>query len=567
MILMVVLAFVISWTPYFLVSIITQYSSVNYMQHHNYFFTMLSINLFGFLNSSINPIIYVIMSTRFRSGFTRILKFILCASCSSSSDADQRNSSIERAVANAAANANHHHLGSRHHLQSPTQRRHNHPLITEHHRNRGSSDGSSSPENLVVVRTSKQNELSEKTSAVVGETILCPEQPQKHQEQPQQELSSQEIPNKRKRETSLAMIGRYHRRLVLLACGEGSNVSTDSCPTDSGQNEPILHLNEQLEVKDDEVFFDNASPQLRPSSCDSSCSSTCCHGKIIAYKSYVNGVNNNNGKIIGKNILTPETCLGTTTSSTTKDARHLHLNGFHYNKNIHGHHSLNAKENLHRKQSHHRHLNKTSHSQECFCKEEDETNDYPHLVLLSKKTQSDPHLQINSRRNDEGVTREESSESGMGKKRPQKRTRDHHHPEAEGKKDWWMYAQAYIERNKQIRITTSPEKEINKKSRQETSDQQMEETVRYLIKRRNKKEYEASRTPVFALKWPRNKVSLVFLSQSLQQKTWYRMRRKYYCLRQSLSRKFKYTTQDGNLSRVSKRGKSQGNPLTSQQDS
>ena len=79
MILIVVAAFAISWTPYFLITIITQYSNVNYMSNHNYFFSMLLINLFAFLNSSINPFIYAIMSSRFRTGFISILRFLFCA--------------------------------------------------------------------------------------------------------------------------------------------------------------------------------------------------------------------------------------------------------------------------------------------------------------------------------------------------------------------------------------------------------------------------------------------------------------------------------------------------------
>ncbi|XP_054154074.1 cholecystokinin receptor type A-like, partial [Oppia nitens] len=76
MILIVVLAYTISWTPYFIVSIITQYQKVNFMHKHNFYFTMLSINLFAFLNSGINPFIYAIMSTRFRNGFMKILRLI-----------------------------------------------------------------------------------------------------------------------------------------------------------------------------------------------------------------------------------------------------------------------------------------------------------------------------------------------------------------------------------------------------------------------------------------------------------------------------------------------------------
>ena len=48
MVLMVVPAFAVPWTPYFLVSIVTQYQAVNFMHSQNFFFTMLCINLFAF---------------------------------------------------------------------------------------------------------------------------------------------------------------------------------------------------------------------------------------------------------------------------------------------------------------------------------------------------------------------------------------------------------------------------------------------------------------------------------------------------------------------------------------
>ncbi|GBO22934.1 hypothetical protein AVEN_207751-1 [Araneus ventricosus] len=91
MVLMVVLAFVISWTPYFLVSIITQYQAQNFMEHHNFFFTMLCINLFAFINSCVNPFIYAAMSTRFRNGFRRCFRFI-CMWALCAADAEDENS-------------------------------------------------------------------------------------------------------------------------------------------------------------------------------------------------------------------------------------------------------------------------------------------------------------------------------------------------------------------------------------------------------------------------------------------------------------------------------------------
>lgn len=78
MILVLAASFMISWTPYFAISIITQYQEENFMQRSNYFFTMLCINLSAFLNSAINPIIYGIMSARFRLSFLQLAKRVVC---------------------------------------------------------------------------------------------------------------------------------------------------------------------------------------------------------------------------------------------------------------------------------------------------------------------------------------------------------------------------------------------------------------------------------------------------------------------------------------------------------
>lgn len=78
MILVLAASFLVSWTPYFAITIITQYQEENFMQRSNYFFTMLCINLSAFLNSAINPIIYGIMSARFRHSFRLLAKRVVC---------------------------------------------------------------------------------------------------------------------------------------------------------------------------------------------------------------------------------------------------------------------------------------------------------------------------------------------------------------------------------------------------------------------------------------------------------------------------------------------------------
>ncbi|XP_035708585.1 QRFP-like peptide receptor [Folsomia candida] len=77
MVLVIVLSFLLCWSPYFSVTLVTQLQSENFLHGGQYFFTMLLINLFAFANSCINPFIYFAMSTRFRRGFLSIM----CSSC------------------------------------------------------------------------------------------------------------------------------------------------------------------------------------------------------------------------------------------------------------------------------------------------------------------------------------------------------------------------------------------------------------------------------------------------------------------------------------------------------
>lgn len=78
MILVVVFSYIFCWTPYFLVSIITQIQTENFLQNGQYFFSMLCVNLSAFTNSCVNPFIYGLMSVRFRHGFRSIFYTLCC---------------------------------------------------------------------------------------------------------------------------------------------------------------------------------------------------------------------------------------------------------------------------------------------------------------------------------------------------------------------------------------------------------------------------------------------------------------------------------------------------------
>ena len=76
MMLVVVVVFVICWSPYFIVTVVTQLQTVNFMNEGHFFFTMLCINLLGFANSCFNSLVYFAMSARFRRVSTHFLVLI-----------------------------------------------------------------------------------------------------------------------------------------------------------------------------------------------------------------------------------------------------------------------------------------------------------------------------------------------------------------------------------------------------------------------------------------------------------------------------------------------------------
>ncbi|KAK6182384.1 hypothetical protein SNE40_010088 [Patella caerulea] len=76
MVIVIAIAFIVAWSPQYIVSIVSQLQSlhggINFLQKGQFLFTMLMTHLCGFLNSCINPFIYTIMSRKFRKSFRYI---------------------------------------------------------------------------------------------------------------------------------------------------------------------------------------------------------------------------------------------------------------------------------------------------------------------------------------------------------------------------------------------------------------------------------------------------------------------------------------------------------------
>lgn len=72
MVIVVALAFILAWSPQYIVSIISQLQTESFLREGNFFFTMLMTHLFGFTNSCINPFIYTLMSVKFRNCFKAV---------------------------------------------------------------------------------------------------------------------------------------------------------------------------------------------------------------------------------------------------------------------------------------------------------------------------------------------------------------------------------------------------------------------------------------------------------------------------------------------------------------
>ena len=78
MVIVIAITFIVSWSPQYMVTLVSQLQSHSFLRESNFIFTMLMTHFFGFLNSCINPIIYTAMSERFRRSFKDIMSHVFC---------------------------------------------------------------------------------------------------------------------------------------------------------------------------------------------------------------------------------------------------------------------------------------------------------------------------------------------------------------------------------------------------------------------------------------------------------------------------------------------------------
>ena len=78
MVIVIAITFIVSWSPLYMVTLVSQLQPVSFLRESNFIFTMLITHFFGFVNSCINPIVYTAMSERFRRSFKDIMSNIFC---------------------------------------------------------------------------------------------------------------------------------------------------------------------------------------------------------------------------------------------------------------------------------------------------------------------------------------------------------------------------------------------------------------------------------------------------------------------------------------------------------
>jgi len=77
MVVVIAATFLLLWSPFYLVTFVTQVQKDSFLLQKNFLFTMLSTHLIGFTNSAVNPFIYAMLGDKFRTAFVVSIRNIL----------------------------------------------------------------------------------------------------------------------------------------------------------------------------------------------------------------------------------------------------------------------------------------------------------------------------------------------------------------------------------------------------------------------------------------------------------------------------------------------------------
>ena len=80
MVVVIAATFLLLWSPFYLVTFVTQVQEISFLTEQNFLFTMLSTHLIGFTNSAVNPFIYAMLGDKFRTAFMVSAQYFLLSS-------------------------------------------------------------------------------------------------------------------------------------------------------------------------------------------------------------------------------------------------------------------------------------------------------------------------------------------------------------------------------------------------------------------------------------------------------------------------------------------------------
>lgn len=179
MVIVVAVAFILCWSPMYIVSVVSQLQSPSdsFLRQSNFFFTMLTTHLAGFINSCINPFIYTAMSKKFRKSFSLTLGKIFCKYYCRQRLFQYRDSVMQRrSTAYTSASRGSYVEPEAEPLRMPSELKET-PLIKGKDTHSSSSDGDSCPSHSRLCKSTNGKHLMAQTNSACttnnGPEVQC----------------------------------------------------------------------------------------------------------------------------------------------------------------------------------------------------------------------------------------------------------------------------------------------------------------------------------------------------------------------------------------------------------